>query len=161
MSKTRLFLILVAAAFVVHMLVIYPGLPPTVASHFDAQGNPNGWMGKDVFVIIEALIVIFVVGEFLLVPYFIRKMPNSMINLPNKEYWLGPEHREEMLSIMGRYFEVFGAMVLVLFVIVNQFVYLANVSKTNLTSFIWIVIVGFLIFSVVWLVKLMREFKGK
>ncbi|MGH9819213.1 MAG: DUF1648 domain-containing protein [Pyrinomonadaceae bacterium] len=159
MTRTRLILILAAAAFVAHLLIIYPGLPPTVASHFDAQGTPNGWMSKEMFIVIEAVILVFVVGEFILVPFFIRKMPNSRINLPNKEYWLSPAHREEMLSIMGRYFEIFGVMVLVLVVVVNQFVYLANVSRTNLTSSIWIVIVAFLLFTIVWLIKLMREFR--
>jgi len=152
-------LITVAAVWTGLMLPIYRDLPPTVASHFDARGNPNGWMSKEMFVIVEAAILIFVVGQFLLVPFLVRRLPNSLINLPNREYWLSDEHREETLSIVGSYFEIFGAAILVFFIVVNQFVYQANVSKTNLSSSMWFIVVGFLVFTLVWLIKLIREFK--
>ena len=161
MSKTRLILLLAVLAFVGQMLFIYPGLPPIVASHFDAQGNANGWMTKGMFLVFEAGMLIFVVGEFLLVPRFVRRLPKNLINMPNKEYWLSDEHREETLGIFRNYFEVFGAVVVLMFVVVNQFVYQANVARSNLPSSIWMVIVGFLIFTIVWLVKFISEFRLK
>jgi len=33
-------------AFIIAMLVFYPKLPTTLATHFDEKGNPNGFMSK-------------------------------------------------------------------------------------------------------------------
>ena len=159
MTKTRLILIVALVVFAGHMILIYPALPAIVASHFDAQGNPNGWMSKEMFLIIEAALLIFVIGEFLLVPRFVRRMPRSLINMPNKDYWLSDAHREETFSIFRSYFEVFGAMIVVLFAVVNQFVYSANIARTNLSSSVWMVIAGFLVLTAVWVVKFIREFR--
>lgn len=161
MTITRTILLFAILAFVSQMAFIYPGLPATVASHFDAQGNPNGWMSKEVFLFFEIGLLVFVVGEFLLVPRFIRRLPRSLINMPNKDHWLSDEHREETMSIFRSYFELFAAVIVLLFVIVNQFVYSANLSHTNLSGSTWMVIVGFLLFTIVWLVKLISEFRFK
>ena len=161
MSKTRTFLILAVAAFVVQMMYIYPNLPAIVASHFDAAGNPNGWMDKGFFLVFEIGLIVLVVGEFLLVPRFVRRLPPSLVNMPNKEYWLAPEHIDETMTIFRNYFEVFGGVIVILFVVVNQFVYAANTAKTNLPSSIWMVIVGFLLFTTVWVIKFIREFRLK
>jgi len=152
MAKTRLLLILCGLVFAAHLLWIYPALPEMVASHFDGQGNPNGWMSKQTFLIFEAVLLIFVVGEFLLVPWFVRRLPNSLINLPNKDYWLSDERRNETFSIFRTYFEVFGSVILILFIVVNHFVYLANIARTNLSSAIWWVIIAVVVFVLAWLV---------
>jgi uncharacterized membrane protein len=159
MSKSRLLLILCGLAFAAHMLWIYPALPETVASHFDTQGNPNGWMGKQVFLIFEVVLLMFVVGEFLLAPWFIGRMPNSLINLPNKAYWLADERRGETFAIFRSYFEVFGAVILILFTVVNHFVYLANIKRQNLSNNVWFLIVAFLVFVGIWVIRFIREFR--
>ncbi|MEP7075331.1 MAG: DUF1648 domain-containing protein [Acidobacteriota bacterium] len=161
MTKTRIFLVVAVAAFVVQMMYIYPNLPATVASHFDAAGNPNGWMTKGVFLIIEIGLIVLVVGEFLLVPRFVRRLPPSLVNMPNKEYWLAPEHIDETMEIFRSYFEVFGGVIVALFVVVNQFVYAANTARSNLPGSIWMVIVAFLLFTVVWVIKFIGEFRLK
>lgn len=142
------------------MLWIFPALPEIVATHFDNQGNPNGWMSRQTFLIFEVILVLFVSGEFLLVPWFIGRMPNSRINIPNKAYWLTPERRADALAIFGAYFEVFGAVILILSTVVNHFVYLANIRRQNLSGNVWIVIVSFLVFVAVWAIKLIREFRN-
>src|SRR5680860_239918 len=48
----------------------YPQLPAQVASHWDFQGNINGWMGKDMHSIMFPLIVIGIYLLFLFMPYF-------------------------------------------------------------------------------------------
>jgi uncharacterized membrane protein len=158
-TKTRLLLLIAGIVFFGHLLVIYLGLPETVATHFDGYGNANGWMSKEMFLVFESVLVVFVAVEFLLVPWFVRRLPNSLINLPNKEYWLADTRREETFAIFRTYFEVFGAAILALLVIVNHFVYRANIGRTSLPSYIWLVIVAFLLFVAVWLVRFIREFR--
>jgi uncharacterized membrane protein len=157
-SKTRWILLIVVAAFVVQAFVLYQGLPDVVATHFDGAGNPNGWMTRGLFFVFEAGLLILVVGEFMMVPRFISRMPRSLINMPNKDYWLSPEHRQETSQIIRSYFEVFGAVVVLLFIVVNQFVYKANIDRANLPPTMWVVMVAFLVFVAIWVVKLIREF---
>lgn len=159
MSKTRLILFLAVLAFVGHILFVYFGLPPNVASHFDGQGNPNGWMSKSTFLLFELGVLVFVVGQFLLVPFFVGRLPPSLVNMPNRDYWLSDEHKEETLEIFRGYFEVFGTGIILLLIVVNQMVYSANIARANLSSSIWVVIVAFVVFAIVWLIKFMSEFR--
>jgi len=49
MKKEKILLYLIAiavVAFIIAMLVFYPKLPTTLATHFDKTGNPNGFMSK-------------------------------------------------------------------------------------------------------------------
>lgn len=98
-----------AALCLGHALYYYPRLPDRVASHFGASGAPNGWMGKGVF-------VGFYVGLIALLGFLLAKtagglagMADSRVNIPNKEYWLAPERREESLGFISRHFYWFGA----------------------------------------------------
>jgi len=161
MSKTRIILIVCGSILLIHMLWIYSQLPETVASHFDGQGKPNAWMGKGVFLVFEIALLLFVVGEMLLVPRMISRLPNSLMNLPKKEYWLLPERREETFATFRKYFEVFGSAILVLVTSVNHLVYMANVNRQNLSNNIWYILIAFLAFVGIWLAKFIMEFTRK
>jgi uncharacterized membrane protein len=103
-------------------------LPERVATHFDAAGNPNGWMTRN-----GAIIVMGVVG--LLLPLFIvstgwllRILPTSLINLPHKEYWLAPEHREETSRWLTQFFVWVGCLLVVFLTALHLMVVAANRS---------------------------------
>lgn len=70
-------------------------LPERVASHFDADGRPNGWMHRSVHLILMAafgfVLPLLLSGVFRIV----RHVPVSLVNIPNRDYWLTPERREE------------------------------------------------------------------
>jgi uncharacterized membrane protein len=73
-------------------------LPARVATHFDAQGRANAWMSKDTAI---GLMIAFQVGVPLLlvgVASLTALVPNSLISLPNREFWLAPERRSETLA---------------------------------------------------------------
>lgn len=71
MKKENLILTLIALAtltLIVIMLIFYPKLPLTLATHFDAKGNPNGFMAKGSFyifaismMVLLPLILIFII----------------------------------------------------------------------------------------------------
>ena len=161
MTKTRILLIACGLILLIHLLWIYSVLPETVASHFDGAGNANDWMSKEAFLVFEAVILLLVVGEFTLIPWLISRMPKSLINLPHKDYWLSEERREHTFATFRRYFEIFGASILILFTIVNHLVYLANVNRQNLSGNIWYVLIAFFAFVVIWLAKFIMEFTRK
>lgn len=82
---------------VVQLLIQLPDLPDPVASHFDAIGAPDGFMPKrthikfmlGVQVGLPLLLAILAAG--------LRYLPDSMLNIPHKEYWLHADRRAQTL----------------------------------------------------------------
>jgi len=160
MSASRIALLVLTGIFIAQIGFYYPQLPERMASHFDAAGNPDSWMSKKAFVIFELIILSFVVGQFLLVPLLVKKLPVSLVNLPNKDYWMAEERREQTLQIIRNYFEWFAAALLLMFIGVNQLVILANLRQGNLAGgYAWLAVAAFIMFSVVWTIGLMRRFR--
>lgn len=77
-------------------------LPERIACHFGASGAADGWMPRSAYV---SSIVIFGMLFPLLMPVlgliqFI--IPDRMMNLPNRDYWLAPERRDETRTRLYR-----------------------------------------------------------
>ncbi len=145
--------------FAAQMAYYYPILPAVIASHFNGAGEPDGWMSKPSFYVFEFVILVFIIAEMSLLPWLVEKMPNSFLNLPNKEYWLAPERRPYAFEIFRTYFQWFSIVLLFLFVCVNQLVFIANLKRQPLGSAIWAILVVYLTFVVIWLIKFILAFK--
>jgi serine/threonine-protein kinase len=76
-------------------------LPDRVATHFNFSGTPDDWMSKpaatSLLLATQILIPWFLVGITALTAW----LPISLINLPNREYWLAPERRRESLAFIN------------------------------------------------------------
>src|SRR6185295_9706960 len=70
-------------------------LPARVASHFNFAGQPDGWMSRTSYLLVEAALAIglplFIVG----ISSLTRVLPARLWNLPHREYWLAPERRKQ------------------------------------------------------------------
>ena len=137
----------------------YPLLPKVVASHFDQHGLANGWQTKQKF--FETFAAVTLLSAFLVcgVPELIGIMPKQLINLPNKEYWLGPEQRAASMQFLNAWFAWFGCAVYAF--IISAFDYAV---QTNLRSpygrspaRLWYALALFATFAVVWT----RRFFGR
>ena len=158
---TAIFL-LVIGLIIAQTTYYYPILPENVASHFNAVGVADSWMPKEGFLIFEIAILAIVIGHFSILPFLIEKMPDSLINLPNKKYWLAPERRAATFALMRVYFQWFSIGLLLLILLINQQVYRANLMHQNLSAMtVWIIIGCFVIFTVVWMIKFVGQFKIK
>jgi len=73
----------------------YSYLPERMATHFDMSGNPNGWSSKNSFFVTWYIMIFLVNGIFYLISKIIHKIPESMINIPNKRYWFETEERKK------------------------------------------------------------------
>ncbi|HMK43535.1 MAG TPA: DUF1648 domain-containing protein [Dissulfurispiraceae bacterium] len=101
-----------------HAAYGYLMLPETVASHFNAAGIANAWASKKLFIGIYAGAAALCSGLFGTMGALFARMPESMINLPHREYWLSPERRGETFAFLELYGYLFGASTLVLLLFV-------------------------------------------
>lgn len=90
-------------------------LPERVASHFDAEGRANGWMPREAF-LGTYLFVVALIGVVFLAVGFLERVPDSLINLPRKEFWLDPVRRASTFAWLRGWNHLFGALTVVLIV---------------------------------------------
>src|SRR3972149_10891183 len=103
LKKARLIFYAVSALALLQLAAYYPFLPEKVASHFNFAGKADGWWDKEYFAVFWAMLLAFLVGTFALTEYLVSKAPDSVINLPNKDWWLAPERRAETIKSVVAY----------------------------------------------------------
>lgn len=161
-SGTRLpksiFVVLILTA-VVQMVLSFPHLPGRVASHFGPSGAPNGWMSKQSFFAIYAVMI--VIAAFIEVfPARSIRRPSARINLPHKEYWLAPERRAETFGYFEKYFAWYGCVFLLIMVLIMGLAIEANLNPPPHlpTTPTLAIIVGFVAFNIASVVQIFRRF---
>lgn len=78
-------------------------LPEVVASHFDAAGMPNGWSSRLGYAALVLVIgVLLPLGVIGLVHAATARGPSGL-NIPSREYWLEPAHREQAVELVRAY----------------------------------------------------------
>ena len=136
-------------------------LPERVASHFNGSGEPNGWMSRSanqmsmlVFGLVFPLFVVVLCS-------LMRFLPASLINLPDKDYWLAPERRGETFNYLVEHSLWFSCMA-VCFVIGLQYsiVQANRQMPPHLSSALLLALAGlFLAGTGGWVVSLLRHFR--
>jgi uncharacterized membrane protein len=162
MRLSRALICLLIGFFIAQIGYYYPNLPEQIASHFNASGEPDSWTSKNSFIIFEAIVLLFILSEFTLLPLLLEKSPDSLINLPNKEYWLAPQRRRETFRTMRHFLEWLAIGLLGLFIAINQTTFEANINQTNLSATtMWLIIAVFVAYALVWMIKFTGHFKIK
>jgi uncharacterized membrane protein len=151
--------VLIAIVAATHFYSLYAQLPQTIASHFDGRGMPNGWQPKVLFfAFLVGAVVIAAVVAFA-VPRILEAVPTELINLPHKEYWLAPERRAESLAFFKTQFAWFGCGLFLFLVFTFEFAIRANFrERPQLDSSFVYALGAFLLFSLFWVVRIMRRF---
>ena len=159
MKLSKILLVILSVIFIGQLIYFYPQLPVTIASHFNASGQANDWMSKSSFYIFEVILLLFFLAIGLFLPRLLFSLPDSMINLPNKEYWLAPERRGQTLNSFGEIFSWLFVGVIGVFVAINQVVLQANVSHQDPSPIIFWTILGvFFTFDLILITSLVRKF---
>jgi uncharacterized membrane protein len=91
-------LLALVAALGVMLFGIDSSLPERVATHFGADGLPNGWTSREGFAPTMAFVVLLPVAVIHGVGLLLGRLPPSLINLPNRDYWLAPERRAKTIE---------------------------------------------------------------
>ncbi|HZN59097.1 MAG TPA: DUF1648 domain-containing protein [Planctomycetota bacterium] len=161
MKAVRILFLVTALLAVLQAFYYYPQLPENLASHFDGQGRPNGFMTRGVFLIFHLGVVLLLTFVFLAVPLAIHKLPSRWINLPRKDYWLAPERREATLSDMTVQLTRFGIASLIFLMAVMQITIRANLPGGGARvspSLLWGLIGVYALYLIVWLVPLLVRY---
>jgi uncharacterized membrane protein len=152
--------VLLAVYAAAHFSSYYPQLPHVVASHFNARGVANGWQTKSVFfsMFVGVSVLAAVVG--FAIPRIISVIPPEFVNLPNKRYWLAPEHLAEAMEFMKTYFAWFGCAVFLIILLTFDYAIQSNLHPENRpdASRMWYILAGFLVFTIVWIARLFSRF---
>lgn len=158
---TRLIAVVAAFAAAVQIAFYSPRLPRSVASHFDINGNPNGWMAKESFVAVYGgTIAVFMLLAFAS-HVLIAKIPANYLNLPNRDYWLSGDREAESRADLADMTTWVFVGLLMFFVIVFELVFEANIGfARNLPmAWFWPLLGAFVLFIVGWIAKLYSRFR--
>jgi len=156
----RLVFAALAVGAAIYFSSYYAQLPDVVASHFNGRGVPNGWQTKSAFfgVFIGVTVLAAVVGFG--IPRIVATLPPQLINLPNRRYWLAPEHLAETLKFLNTYFAWFGCAALLIMILTFDYAIQSNLHPDNRpdVSRMWYTLAGFLAFVVVWIERMFTRF---
>jgi uncharacterized membrane protein len=138
----------------------YMLLPERMASHFSADGTPNGWQLKEMFFLLMGLVSASTAIIGFLAPVLIARRPASQINLPNKEYWLAPKRRAATMEFIAGQMRWFACAVLTVLLFGGYEAIQANLREVvRFDSQVMLaVMVGFVVFVLVWLIGFVRHF---
>ena len=111
----RIFFILVLLVCIFETVRLWNITPAQMASHFDITGAPNHFTTKAQFFGFEIETMLVVIGMGVGTQIFVLITPVEWINIkmPNREYWLAPEHRDEIIDRMSSFVAMLFGIVLV------------------------------------------------
>ncbi len=161
MSNTRypafifLFVVLISLSI---PLFYYLHLPEIIVSRYHINDTVDGWISRKSFLVVQMLTIVFLSGTLFALSYFIPKFPNSIINLPNKDFWLSAERRGKTIGVLQRFSFWLGSLTLSCISLIMQEVYLANLSDNNRISNVWIYLIVFLVIITLIVIKLVMHF---
>lgn len=112
----------------------WPQLPLRVASHFNARGQPDGYMPREAFFTEMALLGGGLIVLLLLAPALLRLLPDRCINMPHRDYWLAPERRHASIGYIAIWFGWFAIATSVLLVALLDLTLRANIRGTGLDA---------------------------
>jgi len=127
--------------------------PELVPLHYGLSGVPDRWGSRLELLLVYAGALGIGSALFLGVPELLRYAPARTISIPNKHYWLLPEHREQAACKLALWSDVQGAAVNLL-MITLQLVLAPSTSGPGRTPVFAFVLVGFGAFtlgSMIWL----------
>lgn len=117
MRYARIIFIIVILVCVAESARLWFLAPSEMASHFNAQGSPDNFVSKFVFFEQEAKTFLTVLVVSFMTQVLPMVLPVELINMPNRDYWLSPEKREETIDRLSS----FGAALFTVILLVIQF----------------------------------------
>jgi hypothetical protein len=135
-------------------------LPPVVASHFDAAGQPNAFMSRSGYV---RFVLCFALGLPLLVVAILSAVYSraSDLKIPNRDYWLSPLRLDRTRGFLVAHGVWFGSLMVAMVCMVHWLELAANRQQpAHLSNQAFLAVVGaFLVATAAWIAALMLAFR--
>jgi len=135
-------------------------LPLTVASHFDAAGQPNAFMTRSGYI---RFVLCLCIGLPVLVVSILSVVYSraSELKLPNREYWMAPQRIDRTRSFLVAHAVWLGSLLVVLSCFVHWLELGANRQQPpHLSSQSFAAcMIAFLVAIAVWIAALMFAFR--
>jgi uncharacterized membrane protein len=109
-------------------------LPDRIATHFGIDGSPNEWMSKANATLLLCGVQVGLPLLLLGIALSLSKIPNSLINIPNREYWLQADRREASLGHMQNMLAWIAVLVAIEINAIVHLTFLANRDGTGLNK---------------------------
>ena len=135
-TERNAYFALTAMAFlaVVQNCWYWPQLPPKVATHFNLEGEADSWMSKEaatiMMIALQLGLPLFLVG----ITALTSRLPTSLINIPNREYWLHPSRCQQSLAYVRTLISWLAVAVTIHVMAINHLSFLANRNQTTLNT---------------------------
>lgn len=160
-QRIALFAVAAMALLAVAQNAWYWGqLPDRVATHFNLEGTPNDWMTKTNATIMMSGFQIGMPFLLIAITLLAARLPASMVNIPNREYWLHPDRHASSM----RYVQTFMNWIAVAFalfaMVVSHLVFVANRDGDGLnTRWFYALMTVFLVSIFISVVTLIYHFR--
>ena len=154
-------------SFVVNLVLLGVSLaigPSQVAISFGFDGSaPNKLEPAHVYASIMGVVNCIVFLTFWFYPTLIRKrwLPEVFINIPNKNYCLSDENREQAALMLSQEMYLIGTVIFIFMFIVELLAFHANLStpiKMRM-DLAWPTFGLFIAFTIYWIIRISRKFK--
>ncbi|HEV2879435.1 MAG TPA: DUF1648 domain-containing protein [Candidatus Eremiobacteraceae bacterium] len=161
MRLPQIAIVVMLAIAAVQIAYYYPQLPNVVAGHFGLSGAPDSWVPKGAFFAPFFFVYLLSAVLYLGMPHLIMAMPPSLINMPNKAYWLAPERKEVTAHIVGDQLAWLGVALIAFIISVCQLTINANLpgSRGELGPAMWWITGIFLAFAIAWTIRFYLTFR--
>jgi serine/threonine-protein kinase len=161
MRSGRIFFILVLLVCVIETMRLWYITPAQMAAHFNVQGNPDHFTTKEQFFSFELQTMLVVIGLGVLTQVFVAITPVERVNMPNREYWLAPEHRKQTIGLLGSFAATISGFILLAIQAGFELSVSANLHQPILfdAQAMFVVIAGFFVIVILMLFWLAISFR--
>ncbi len=148
----RMLYIFLVLTCLLMMAYYYPLMPQRMASHFAADGQANGWQPRESFFLLMIVVMASSAVVAFFAPWQISTKANARINLPNRDYWLAPERREQTMSYIASTMAWFGCGLLFVLISGTFLALRANLAPDHrFNSEAMLVVLGGFLFGLMFL----------
>ena len=116
----------------------WPQLPDRVATHWGFDGQPNGWMTRTGATLTLCGIQIGMPLFLAAVTSLASRLPDSMMNIPNREYWLHPDRRSATLEWMNRMMAWIAVLTSLFMIVIGHLAFTANKAGGGLDTGVFV-----------------------
>lgn len=151
---------LVVTAYVIGWCWGAARLPERVPTHFGLDGSADAWGSRTEHIVFFAILGVVLLLGMPALMYAATGGDGTFLNLPNKEYWLAPERRDEFRRRFLADSLVFVALTGTLMSVLQAVVVWSALRADDPPAWVFpVVIAAFLVAVAIWVRRLLARYR--